>query len=510
MFVPLLVLRNAFRHRLRTTLTVVGIIVAITAFGLLRTIVDAWYAGANASSSARLVTRSSVSLVFSLPLTYAQKIRQVPGVTSVAWANWFGGVYVSERNFFAAVRDQRRELSRHVSGVRAARRRAQGVPRRPRRRDRRAQARRQVRLEGRRPDSAARHDLSGHVDVHAARHLRRRRSGTDTSTFFFHFDYLNESIKRLYPRRGDQAGVFVEQLRDPEEAAAVSQAIDTTFRNSLAETLTETEKAFQLGFVAMSEAILLAIQAVSYVVIVIIMAVMANTMAMTARERYGEYATFKALGFSNGFVAMLIFAESLGIALLGGLLGVAFTFPMADVFASSVGSILTGFKVSGETIVMQVGAALVIGVVAAAVPAWNAARIRIVDGLRAIGDVARLHVQLRPRSSAATRRRTPMAIPLNYIARNMVARRLTTALTAGGMALVVYVFATVLMLAAGLEKTLVATGQDDNVVVIRRSSQTEVQSGIDRLQAGIVESYRISWRAARMKSACDHVAPGDL
>ena len=123
--------------------------------------------------------------------------------------------------------------------------------------------------------------------------------GTDTSTFFFHFDYLNESIKRQFPRRGDQAGVFVEQLRDPEEAAAVSQAIDTTFRNSLAETLTETEKAFQLGFVAMSEAILLAIQAVSYVVIVIIMAVMANTMAMTARERYGEYATFKALGLQQ-------------------------------------------------------------------------------------------------------------------------------------------------------------------------------------------------------------------
>jgi ABC-type antimicrobial peptide transport system permease subunit len=81
-----------------------------------------------------------------------------------------------------------------------------------------------------------------------------------------------------------------------------------------------------------------------------------------------------------------------------------------------------------------------------------------------------------------------MAVPLNYIARNLVARRLTTALTAGGMALVVYVFATVLMLAAGLERTLVATGQDDNVVVIRRSSQTEVQSGISRLQAGVVES----------------------
>ena len=92
MFVTLLVLRNAFRHKLRTTLTIVGIVVAVAAFGMLRTLIDAWYAGANASSSARLVTRSSVSLVFSLPLSYAQKIRQVDGVEAVGWANWFGGV----------------------------------------------------------------------------------------------------------------------------------------------------------------------------------------------------------------------------------------------------------------------------------------------------------------------------------------------------------------------------------------------------------------------------------
>ena len=385
MFVPLLVLRNAFRHRLRTTLTIVGIIVAITAFGLLRTIVDAWYAGAEASSSARLITRSSVSLVFSLPLNYAQKIRQVEGVSSVAWANWFGGVYVSERNFFAqfaisgasyldmypefVLSDGERKafLADRVGAV-AGRKLADKYG---------WKIGDQIPLRGTIYPGTWTFTLRGIYDGAEA--------GTDTSTFFFHFDYLNESIKRLYPRRGDQTGVFVERLRDPEAAAAVSQAIDTTFRNSLAETLTETEKAFQLGFVAMSEAILLAIQAVSYVVIVIIMAVMANTMAMTARERYGEYATFKALGFSNGFVVMLIVAESLGIALLGGLLGVAFTFPMADVFASSVGSILTGFRVSETTIGLQVGAAFVIGLVAAAVPAWNAARIRIVDGLRAIG-----------------------------------------------------------------------------------------------------------------------------
>src|SRR5215831_4674788 len=100
MFVPFLVAKNALRHKLRTGLTIVGIVIAVCAFGLLRTVVDAWYHGANASSSARLVTRSSVSLVFPLPLTYAAKIRQVEGVTGVTWANWFGGVYVSERNFF--------------------------------------------------------------------------------------------------------------------------------------------------------------------------------------------------------------------------------------------------------------------------------------------------------------------------------------------------------------------------------------------------------------------------
>src|SRR5512134_1399698 len=101
MFVVLLVARNALRHKLRTLLTVAGIVVAIVAFGLLRTVVDAWYAGANASSSARLVTRNAVSLVFPMPITYAQKIRQVDGVAAVSWANWFGGIYVSERNFFA-------------------------------------------------------------------------------------------------------------------------------------------------------------------------------------------------------------------------------------------------------------------------------------------------------------------------------------------------------------------------------------------------------------------------
>jgi putative ABC transport system permease protein len=134
----------------------------------------------------------------------------------------------------------------------------------------------------------------------------------------------------------------------------------------------------------MTEAILIAIEAVSFVVIVIIMAVMANTMAMTARERGAEYATLKALGFSNAFVALLILGESLGIALVGGLAGVLLTFPIAAAFADAMGSLFPIFYVSEQTVLMQLGAALIVGLVAAALPAWRTARLSIIDGLRAV------------------------------------------------------------------------------------------------------------------------------
>jgi putative ABC transport system permease protein len=385
MLLPLLIAKNAFRHKLRTVLTITGIIVAITAFGLLRTIVDAWYAGANASSSARLVTRSAVSLVFSLPLTYAEKIRQVDGVRSVSWANWFGGVYISERNFFPQFAidapsyldmypefilppDERKAFVTDRKGAIAGRKLADQYG---------WKIGDQIPLRGTIYSGTWTFNLRGIYDG--------AEKGTDQSTLFFHWALLNETIKKVYPRRGDQTGVFIVQLRDPAQAAEVSAAIDSTFKNSLAETLTETEKAFQLSFVAMTETILLAIEAVSFVVVVIIMAVMANTMAMTARERGAEYATFRALGFSSGFVAMLIFAESIGIALLGGLLAIMLTIPVANGFSEKMGSLFPIFFVSRETMLMQAGAALLVGVVAAALPAWRTARVRVVDGLRAVG-----------------------------------------------------------------------------------------------------------------------------
>ena len=123
----------------------------------------------------------------------------------------------------------------------------------------------------------------------------------------------------------------------------------------------------------------------SFVIVVIIMAVMANTMAMTARERYSEYATMKAIGFSNGFVAFLIFAESVGDRAGRRRARHRADVPVAAAFGNAMGTLFPVFFVSGETILMQIGAALLVGIVAALIPAWRAAQVRIVDGLRAVG-----------------------------------------------------------------------------------------------------------------------------
>jgi putative ABC transport system permease protein len=211
------------------------------------------------------------------------------------------------------------------------------------------------------------------------------QKGTDETQFFFHWDYLNETLRRTIPRRADQVGIYVVVVAKPELAPEVAQAIDATFKNSLAETMTETEKAFQLSFVAMTEAIMIAIQIVSYVVIVIIMVVAANTMAMTARERMSEYATMKVLGFRWYHIGATIFGESVFVALIGGIAGIAGTFPVAGWIETELSQFFPLFSISSLTIALQLVAAITIGVTAAIFPTWRGATIRIADGLRRIG-----------------------------------------------------------------------------------------------------------------------------
>ena len=376
-----LVLRNTFRHRLRALLTLAGMCVAILAFALLRTVVSAWYAGVEASSASRLITRNSISLVFPLPLSYREKIRQIDGVNNVSYGNWFGGYYIDRKNFFAnfAVqpesylglypeyllpKDQEtafyRDRKSCVAGRKLARRFGWKVGD-------------NITLTGT--------IFPGKWDFVLRAIYRGRDDTIDENQFFLHWDYINESLKKTAPRRADQVGFYIIGIAAPELAAKIAETIDKTFKNSRAETLTETEKAFQLSFVSMSEAIITAIRLVSFVVIVIILVVVANTMVMSVRERTGEYAVFKTLGFGSFYLAGLILGESLLISGLGGALGIALTFPAARTFAAAVGNWFPVFKVEALTVYLAVAGALTVGIVAAVIPIWRVIGLRVVEGL---------------------------------------------------------------------------------------------------------------------------------
>lgn len=380
-----LLFRNVWRHKARALLTLLGLIVATLAFGLLSTVVSAWYAGAEGSSNARLITRNAISLVFPLPISHADRIRQVDGVANLSWANWFGGIYKEPKNFFPQFAIQAESyLALYPEYVLPEAERTAFL------KDRRGAVigRKIAETHGLRVGDMI--TLKGTIypgdwEFQVMGIYDGRKPATDTAQMFFHWEYLNEEARRRgLPRIANATGVFIVQIADADRAAETSLQIDALFKNSAFETLTETEKAFQLGFVAMIEAIVLAIQVVSYVVILIIMAVMANTMAMTARERTAEYATLKALGFSPLFVAGLIVGESVMLALIGGLIGAAATFPAASAFVQSVGTLFPVFEVSRQTTLIQLLLALLVGLVAAAIPAVRSARVRIVEGLRAI------------------------------------------------------------------------------------------------------------------------------
>jgi putative ABC transport system permease protein len=380
-----LLFRNVLRHKLRTGLTLCGICVAILSFGLLRTVISAWYAGVEASSANRLITRNAISLIFPLPLSYLERIRGVEGVKTVSYGNWFGGIYIEEKNFFANLavepktyldlypeyllpEDQEQTFLRDrracIAGRKLAKRFGWKVGD-------------LITLRGT--------IFPGNWEFVLRGIYSGRDSRVDESQFFFHWDYLNESLKKRRSLMADQVGIYILSVTNPELAAETAARVDRVFKNSYAETLTETEKAFQLGFVALTEAILLVIQMVSFVVIVIIMAVAANSMSMSVRERLGEYAVFKTLGFGGAYLGSMILGESLLIAALGGAGGILLTFPAAKTFLHYLGDYFPVFLVTKETVVFQGLAVLAVGMAAAVLPAWRAVRVPIVQALGRIG-----------------------------------------------------------------------------------------------------------------------------
>ena len=379
-----LITRNARRHLLRTFLTVLGIAIAVMAFGVIRCSIDAWYAQAEASSPNRLVTRNAVSIIFDMPLAYEERIARVDGVTAASHSAWFGGIYVDPQNFFAQFAvdhtnyfdlypefrippDQMEAFLKERNAVIVGQKLADRFG---------WKLGDAIRLTGT--------IYPGDWDFVLRGIYSGAEETTDESTWFFRFDYLDERMREEAPSRAGQIGFFVIQIADPTQAAAISDAVDAMFQNSLAETKTETEEAFNLEFVAMAGSIVMGLKIVSALVIGIILLVLANTMAMTARERVNEYAVMKTLGFRPVHIIGLIFGESLFISIQGGVLGILVTFPVVGGIAVALSVWFPSFPLGTSTLLMAGAAALAVGLLAAVFPAIKAIHTPIVDGLRII------------------------------------------------------------------------------------------------------------------------------
>ncbi len=383
-----LIFKNLFRHRLRSALTILGIATAVMAFGLIRTIVGAWNAGVTGAAANRMITRHRVSLIFPIPLPYRDEIARVPGVTAVSWANWFGGVYGEPNDFknfwprFAVDPDTYFDLYPEFQ-----------VP--P---DQLAafKKERDACIVGRK--LAQQHGFKlGDVitmegDIFPGRWqwvVRGIYTGRDPSTdetqMFFQFAYLFEQVRQREPGRPVDAGFYILRVGSSDAMARVAAAVDTEFVNSRAPTKTESEREFQQSFVQMSSAIITSLQVISVVIVAIILLVLGNTIVMSVRERTREYAVLKTLGFSGRQLVALVLGEALVISLSGGVVGLLLTFPIVKGFSTALPTFFPVINVAPLTIALGLGAALLAGLAAAAIPANRVVRTPIVIGLRTVG-----------------------------------------------------------------------------------------------------------------------------
>src|ERR1700733_1423510 len=312
-FLPL-IFRNAFRNRRRTILTVLSISMSLFLISTLWTLLQQLESPPLTPDSAtRIITRHQTSLANTMPISYREKIRAIPGVEEVSAYQWFGGIYKDPANFFAqfAVDPERyftvypdihvlspdqmdafkKERAAALAGVSIAKKYGWNIGDR-------------ILLQG---------TFFPNVELIIRGFLKDAGS---ESLLIFRWDYLNEVVKDF-----NQTSTFAVKVKSADDIAAVAEAIDSTFLNSTAPTKTETEKAFVLGFVSMIGNVRTLVVSISTVLIFTIILVTANTMAMSIRERTGEIAILKTLGFSPGQVLTVLIGESAFIAVLGGLLG---------------------------------------------------------------------------------------------------------------------------------------------------------------------------------------------
>ncbi len=376
-----LAVRNALlRNKTRSLLTVLGVVMAAIAFLFLRTVLAAWYASSEASAADRLVTRNAISITQVLPLSYAARIAQVPGVTRVTWSNWFGGIYKDRKNFFAQFAiDGQSALEvfdiRFVKGSKAD-----------------FLADRNSCIVGKGLADKYGWKLNDTIPLFSeifpgdwkfrvAGIIEGSDDASIANTMFFHWARLNEGLP---DRIKNTVGIFTIKVANATDSPRVVRDVDALFANSDAETHTETEKAFRLQFVSGSSAILTALQVVSAVILVIMALILGNTLAMGLRERTGELGVLRAIGFLPRHVRALAVAEGALLGAIGGLAGCLLARPIIHAvgkFAASVG-FLSNVTYTLPMAIATIAVAAFIGAAASALPAARAARMQIVEALR--------------------------------------------------------------------------------------------------------------------------------
>jgi putative ABC transport system permease protein len=377
------VVRNAFRNKRRSLLTMISIGFSLLLLTMMICIWRSFYVDQVApEASRRLIIRDRISLAFFLPAFYRDKIRAVPGVSAIAPLTWFGGRYIDDRpsHFFAQLGTDPDEYLKVANDKITPPDQVKAWQ------QDRAGALVDVTLANKYGWKIGdKITLIGNifpVDLNLTIRAIYHRDPPQNA-LYFNAKYLEEAV----PWFKGQAGWYAAQIDSPEHVSSASRTIDDMFRNSPLQTKTETEKAFQLGFVSSLGNVKAFILGICGAVVFTIMLVSANTMAMSVRSRTREVAVLKTLGFTRQRVLSVFVSESVALATFGGLLGVVVAIPAIwGLTRSFIGlGIPLNMRVNGPTAAIALAVSVILGVVSGYLPAYNASRINIVDGLRHIG-----------------------------------------------------------------------------------------------------------------------------
>ncbi len=380
-----LLLTNVFRNRRRTLLTVSSICVSLFLIATLLTVLSEFENPPQTPESAlRLLCRHRVSLANVLPSSYRERIARVEGVEAVIGAMWFGGVYKDPKNFFAQFAVNPDQLFAVYADIQLPEEQKQAFIQ-----DRTGAVAGETLADRFGWKVGDRIHLQGALfDFDPELTLRGIYSGgsDEATTFYFHWEYFNEGLKQLFGPEVDFTGFYVIRAGSADLVPSIAEKIDEEFRNSSSPTKTESERAFVLGFLNMMGNIRFLITSISSVVIFTIILVAANTMAMSIRERVREIGILKALGFRRMQVLALLMGESILLATGGAALGVfAARFLYSGVNMGQVTSgMLQRFYVTPATIALCLSIGLFVGIVSAGIPAWQAARRRVIDAIREV------------------------------------------------------------------------------------------------------------------------------